>query len=403
LEDGYWNVPGTIFMNDACDLCRRRALEAVYRPDGSIRGLTVYLCRHCGLLQSVPRIDRAPRAAAAVSSGADWGNVRYGKGFRTHAAIAALKRHVDVTDALEVLDVGSNRGSFARAFLDIAPEAHITAIEPDERVAQSCADLARCEIVEARIEDTALEGGRFDIVHSCHTIEHLAHPARVLADHWRTLKPGGLLLIDAPNTAILDVEDMVEEWFIDKHLYHFSARTLMRLVASTGFEVIAAPDTEDRENLLIVARKAYTGFPAASLDTREVEEAERLVAAYVTNRARNLAALTHVAAAIQAMAPKRVAMWGAGRLFDTLVVHGRFVPTTLSLLIDSHLKAHVGERHGCKLTGPEALASANPDVVIVMSRGFAGEIAAEARRLAPRASIVFYADLLADARMSKAA
>jgi len=84
-------------------------------------------------------------------------------------------------------------------------------------------------------------------------------------------------------------------------------------------------------------------------------------------------------------------------------VHGQFAPTQLSLLIDSHLKAHVDERHGCKLTGPEALASANPDVVIVMSRGFAGEIAAEARRLAPRATILFYADLLADARMSKAA
>jgi hypothetical protein len=38
-----------------------------------------------------------------------------------------------------------------------------------------------------------------------------------------------------------------------------------------------------------------------------------------------------------------------------------------------------------------------------MSRGFAGEIAAEARRLVPRAKILFYADLLADARMSKAA
>lgn len=390
-------------MNEACDLCRRHALEAIYRPDRSTRGLTVYLCRHCGLMQSVPRIDRAPRAAAAVSSGADWGNVRYGKGFRTNAAMTALKHHIDFASKLDVLDVGSNRGSFARAFLEAAPEANIIAVEPDERVAQSSAGLARCQVIEARIEDTALESNRFDIVHSCHTIEHLANPARVLADHWRTLKPGGLLLVDAPNTAILDVEDMVEEWFIDKHLYHFSARTLMRMIAAAGFEIIAAPDVEDRENLLVVARKAYTGFPAASLDAREVEEAERLVAAYGSNRARNLSALTHVASTIQAMAPKRVAMWGAGRLFDTLVVHGHFAPTTLSVLIDAHLKAHLSERHGCKLTGPEALAGANPDVVIVMSRGFAGEIAAEARRLAPRADIVFYADLLADARMNKAA
>jgi 2-polyprenyl-3-methyl-5-hydroxy-6-metoxy-1,4-benzoquinol methylase len=31
-------------------------------------------------------------------------------------------------------------------------------------------------LVQARIEDAPLETGRFDIVHSCHTIEHLAEP-----------------------------------------------------------------------------------------------------------------------------------------------------------------------------------------------------------------------------------
>ena len=113
--------------------------------------------------------------------------------------MTALKRHVDFANMIDILDVGSNRGSFARAFLDAAPNAHLTAVEPDERVAQSSSGLERCDVIQARIEDTALESSRFDIVHSCHTIEHLANPARVLADHWRTLKPGGLLLVDAPN------------------------------------------------------------------------------------------------------------------------------------------------------------------------------------------------------------
>jgi 2-polyprenyl-3-methyl-5-hydroxy-6-metoxy-1,4-benzoquinol methylase len=314
-----------------------------------------------------------------------------------------LGRHADLSSGLSLLDVGSNRGSFARAFLEAAPAANIMAVEPDERVAESCRGLERCELVQARIEDAALETGRFDVVHSCHTIEHLSQPARVLADHWRVLKPGGLLVLDAPNTAILDADDIIEEWFIDKHLYHFSARTLMRMVAAAGFEIIAAPDIEDHANLLIVARKAYTAYRAKDLDHREVAEASRLVANYGSTRARNLAALTFVSTEIAGMAPKRVAMWGAGRLFDTLVVHGRFTPTDLSLLIDTHLKAHVADRYGCRLTGPEALSEADPDVIVIMSRGFADEIATEARRLAPRAEIVLYADLLARAHIRKAA
>ncbi len=386
-----------------CELCGHDTLETAYTPERSTRGLTVHLCRHCGLIQSLPRIDRAPRAAMAVSSGADWGNVRYGKGFRTKQALAALARHADLTKPLSILDVGSNRGSFARAALEDAPNATIVAVEPDERVSQSCGDLARTTLINARIEDAALESERFDVVHSCHTIEHLAGPASTLADHWRVLKPGGILILDAPNTAILEAEDIVEEWFIDKHLYHFSPRTLMRMVVAAGFDIIVPPDLKDRENLLIVARKTGATRFAIDSDPREVAEAQRLLAAYKVKRARNIAALAFAADEIADMAPRGVAIWGAGRLFDSLVVHGGLDTKLLSLLVDAHLTAHVAERHGIALNTPEALVQARPGVIVVMSRGFAEEISAQAAMLAPDAEIVFYSALLTRANLRKAA
>jgi SAM-dependent methyltransferase len=389
-------------MPDICELCRCDALESVYTPERSTRGITVHICGHCGLVQSLPRADRAPRAAPAVSGGADWGNVRYGKGFRTKIALDAVLRYQGPADVFSLLDVGSNRGRFARALLDQAPGATIVAVEPDERVAQSCAGLERCELIQSRIEDTALESGRFDIVHSCHTIEHLAHPGRILADHWRCLKNGELLVLDAPNIALIGADDIVEEWFIDKHLTHFSERTLVRMVEAAGFSIVEMPDPADRENLFLVAKKSTPADEAAS-DPEEVEKAHALLAAYVAGRARNLAALGAVAAELTALAPKGVAMWGAGRIFDSLVVHGRFDARALRLLIDTHLKAYVGERHGCTLAGPEALADADPGVIVVMSRGFADEIAAEARKFAPAAEILLYTDLLSRARTRLAA
>jgi SAM-dependent methyltransferase len=387
-------------MHEPCDLCHRETLTQVYEPERSSRGLKVYLCHHCGLVQSLPRIDRAPRRAAAVSGGSDWGNVRYGKAFRTEAAMKALSRHARFNGDIALLDVGSNRGSFVKAFLEAAPSAHVLALEPDERVADSCKDLERTDLIVSRIEDAALETGRFDIVHSCHTIEHLAHPQDVLADHWRVLKPGGLLVLDAPNIAILDESDMIEEWFIDKHLYHFSARTLIRMVRAAGFDIVEAPDAKDRANILIVARKSDKAIRAKDDDPLEVSEAMRLIAAYGATRARNLAALTAAAADIARMAPRKVAMWGAGRLFDSLVTHGGFEPAMLSALIDKHLKQYVAERHGRALVEPAALAETQPGVVIVMSRGFAQEIADEAKALAPQAEIIFYSDLMARARQA---
>jgi SAM-dependent methyltransferase len=386
-------------MSDTCDLCGRAALEPIYMPEKSTRGLTVYLCGVCGLLQSLPRVDRtASRAPAAVSAGADWGNVRYGKGFRTQIAVEALRRHTDFASDFALLDVGSNRGSFARAFLNAAPNAHLIALEPDERVAASCAGMPRTQLIESRIENVALETRRFDAIHSCHTIEHLIHPAHTLADHHRTLKDGGILVLDAPNTALLAVDDVVEEWFIDKHLYHFSERTLTRMIEAAGFTILERPDPKDKSNLFFVARKSGPAPIGMGIDLDEADYARDLMAIYVANRARNMAALTAVAVELYKMAPRRVAMWGAGRLFDSLVTHGRFDTSSLTLLIDKHLKAHVAERHGCTLTGPEALAEANPGVVVVMSRDFASEIASEVTRLTPGAEIVLYSDLMSRAR-----
>jgi len=263
--------------------------------------------------------------------------------------------------------------------------------------------LPRTELVQSRIENANLPADHFDLVHSCHTIEHLASPRATLADHWRTLKVGGVLVLDAPNIALLGSEDILEEWFIDKHLYHFSQTTLAKLIDASGFEIVANPNPNDRENLLFAAIKRSKPPRPVKRNAPEAEKAKSLIAAYTHTRSRNLAALSQVAAEIAGFAPKRVAVWGAGRLFDALVLHGGFDPKTLVALIDTHLMAHVSERHGVTLKGPDALMEADPNIIVVMSRAFASEITRIAKLQAPGAEVVLYADLLARARMRAAA
>ena len=55
----------------------------------------------------------------------------------------------------------------------------------------------------------------------------------------------------------------------------------------------------------------------------------------------------------------------------------------LTLLIDTHLKPLVGDRHGCALADPEALSESDASVIVVMSRDFAGEIAARRKNARP--------------------
>jgi hypothetical protein len=218
-----------------------------------------------------------------------------------------------------------------------------------------------------------------------------------------TLKPGGLLIVDAPNVDSFPRTTSSRNGLHRQASHHFSAVTLPRLLTQSGFEIIDGPDPSDRENLLFAARKRSIAARPVKRNDAEVEAALHLIDRYVVKRARNLAALEQVAHEIASFSSKRIALWGAGRLFDALVLHGGFDPKSLALLIDTDLKAHVAERHGVALSGPEDLSASNPGVVVVMSPAFAAEIASIARQRVPRADIVFYGDLLARARTRLAA
>jgi hypothetical protein len=175
------------------------------------------------------------------------------------------------------------------------------------------------------------------------------------------------------------------------------------MIEAAGFTIVAEPDPSDLTNLLFVARKTRTPAPQISPDLVEVARAQSMIQRYRGTRAVNRAALISAARELNNLKPQRVALWGAGRLFDSLVLAGGFDPKALSLLIDAHLIQYMQERHGVKLSRPDALGTTPVDVIVAMSRAFSKEITAEAKRLAPNARVILYADLLARARLSHAA
>ena len=92
-----------------------------------------------------------------------------------------------------------------------------------------------------------------------------------------------------------------------------------------------------------MARKDGAPETQIAADPAEVRHAEKLLTSYVETRAANSAALAAAARELESLKPQRVALWGAGRLFDSLVRTGGFDPASLSLLIDAHLIQHMPE------------------------------------------------------------
>lgn len=357
-------------MNQICEFCRSELPNPAYEP-GDSGAVRVFICPHCGLVQSL--------FGGSVSRGG--GNeIPVG---RAAAAIEPIGFYADLNAPLNVLEAGAGRGAFVRAFLAAAPHARVTAVEADPNRAWACAFQNRSEIVVAPIEETSFAGESFDIVYSA-ALDCLATPAAVLERLRHALKPEGILVVDTRNIAALREESAIEEWFAPSRRFHFSSRTLTKMIRGSGFEIVEQPDREDRENILLVAVKSARIDGHIGVDPMEVHSAHALIAFYDAMRSRNLSALNSVTHELNLMAPRGMALWGEGPLFDSLTKHGGLDPAIFSARLGS----------GTARFDVQALSQAKPEIIVVISDHCASDIGRFAAEYSPDSEIVHYSELL---------
>jgi SAM-dependent methyltransferase len=381
-------------MTELCDLCGSARLIPAHEPEETARGLTVYVCEQCGLVQSLPRIDRVASRSVRVSVGADWGNVRYGKALRLDVTLATLSRAFDLRSVRHCLDVGSSRGSFALALLEAAPEARVRAIEPDGRIVASYAGHARIDLVRGRLEDITLPDGSFDLIHCSHTLEHVLSPWRALAKLRRALSPDGRLFVEVPCLDFIGGSDVIEEWFLDKHLFHFTRPLLARYLALTGFDVGPGGIHGDGENITAIATPVEIPYPGEIRDEQEVRRSLTFIARYQRTVAANRKRLRRAVRALNHLGKTRIVVWGAGRLFDSMVRFGGLDPGRLTGVVDSHLVRYVDSVHGRPVVDPKRLAALQPDLIVIASRTYFDEIRRQAAGLVPDCATVGFTELL---------
>ena len=97
--------------NKNCDLCLSKLLIDVYSPIDSNKKSKVFICKKCGLVQSYFK-NKSRNLKKIVTYGANWGNIRDGKGFSSSNTLKILKKNLNLNNVKHCLDIGSNRGSF---------------------------------------------------------------------------------------------------------------------------------------------------------------------------------------------------------------------------------------------------------------------------------------------------
>jgi SAM-dependent methyltransferase len=136
-----------------------------------------------------------------------------------------------------VLDVGCGRGVLLSALARRGFEAHGFEVSPPAAAGVDSRAILR---FGKNLQEAEYPAAYFDQVIIWHVLEHLPDPRRTLDEIRRILKPGGRLVVAVPNYSSLQAKVCGAGWFhLDppRHLYHFPAAGLRRLLGSTGFRV----------------------------------------------------------------------------------------------------------------------------------------------------------------------
>ncbi|MBN2808897.1 MAG: class I SAM-dependent methyltransferase [Deltaproteobacteria bacterium] len=134
-----------------------------------------------------------------------------------------------------LLDIGCGGGKYLLAMQRLGWRAE--GVEFNAGAVQTCRqsglDVFLGELHDARFADNS-----FSVVTARHVLEHVAEPVAFVAEIFRILAPGGLMVLKTPNSKALARKWFGSKWFpneVPRHLILYSPENLRALSEQQGF------------------------------------------------------------------------------------------------------------------------------------------------------------------------
>jgi 2-polyprenyl-3-methyl-5-hydroxy-6-metoxy-1,4-benzoquinol methylase len=226
-----------------CPLCQDQieltVIEGVIKSNNKYN---VYNCTSCQIWVTHPFPTREELARLYST-----GNYRTKTGKRFNPVLEYIihlltvrkrKRIERYRDHGRILDIGCGRGLFLHIMQEDGWE--VAGQEFSETSASYASDIYGIDVRTGELKDCEYESESFDVVNINHVLEHLENPDEVIAECYRILKKGGLLVTAVPNIDSLQGFFGQKHWFqldLPCHLYHFSTKSLFDLLTKNSFKV----------------------------------------------------------------------------------------------------------------------------------------------------------------------
>ncbi len=175
-----------------------------------------------------------------------------------HVRRALSSAASDMPKSSHVLDAGCGFGQYSWNMARRHKGWHIDAVDIEPSHIESCGEFfERCGL-GGRINCTVADildlndKERYHLAVIVDVLEHISDDRRVIANLYRSLKPGGRLIISTPSDmGGSDVHSHDESSFIDEHVrYGYNIDELKGMLSAAGFSRVTASYTYGRAGSL---------------------------------------------------------------------------------------------------------------------------------------------------------
>ncbi len=166
-----------------------------------------------------------------------------------------LKKYITGSQ-LKILEMGSNNGAFA-FWLSRNPDNTVIGLEMDKALVKDCYQISNkinrsnLFFVCADASDEMSFKNHFDVIFSTHVLEHILNDQAVLINIFKSLKPGGILILQIPYG---DPQKSPSKEAVDNgHVRDgYTELNIRQKLEYAGFEIISATGSVGR-----IGRFAY--------------------------------------------------------------------------------------------------------------------------------------------------
>lgn len=245
-----------------CENCGTRPLDKFHVPGCT----TMWHCPTCHLFQKGIWHDGT---AYGIEYHSIYEPFRRRK-LRTAAIrLSRIARMID-RPRPKMLDVGCSLGATLETATGYGWDAH--GVDISEDAVNYCRDRG-LSCVSTRGIELPFPDETFDVITAWHVIEHVSDVAKTLTEWRRVLRPGGLLVLETPNTEYLKVRLLgrtYRRFWKAEHVYAFNRNNFEPFARRAGFELDARPWFGDPRGL-------SRGLAAYAMAYQTVKEGMRLV------------------------------------------------------------------------------------------------------------------------------